>query len=107
MPVDPQDGGLDAWFVPTSDGYPDDWFVPQSAATGVASRSAEGPGDTLLPEPIKCDGPSCTMGGSYGTSGMYSISGRNLCRNCAVKFLGIQDLPAAEQMMILQNFPRR
>jgi len=30
MPIDPQDGGPDDWFVPTSDGYPDDWFVPES-----------------------------------------------------------------------------
>jgi hypothetical protein len=30
MPIDPQDGGPDDWFVPASDGYPDDWFVPES-----------------------------------------------------------------------------
>jgi hypothetical protein len=36
MPIDPQDGGPDDWFVPTSDGYPDDWFVPASAAPGTA-----------------------------------------------------------------------
>jgi hypothetical protein len=30
MPIDPQDGGPDDWFVPASDGYPDDWFVPAS-----------------------------------------------------------------------------
>ena len=52
MPIDPQDGGLDDWFVPASpqgdadgpddwfvpasDGYPDDWFVPASAAPVTA-----------------------------------------------------------------------
>jgi hypothetical protein len=36
MPIDPQDGGPDDWFVPTSDGYPDDWFVPASGATDTA-----------------------------------------------------------------------
>jgi hypothetical protein len=30
MPIDPEDGGPDDWFVPASDGYPDDWFVPAS-----------------------------------------------------------------------------
>jgi hypothetical protein len=52
MPIDPQDGGLDDWFVPArppsgadgpddwfvpaSDGYPDDWFVPTPAAPPAA-----------------------------------------------------------------------
>jgi len=30
MPIDPQDGGPDDWFVPEADGYPNDWFVPES-----------------------------------------------------------------------------
>ena len=42
MRIDPQDGGLDDWFVPASDGYPDDWFVPASGAPGTA-QPAPGP----------------------------------------------------------------
>jgi hypothetical protein len=42
MPIDPQDGGLDDWFVPASDGYPDDWFVPASA-TPATAQPAPGP----------------------------------------------------------------
>jgi hypothetical protein len=184
MPIDPQDGGLDDWFVPAqpsggadgpddwfvpaSDGYPDDWFLPASGVPGTA-QPASGPplssanptltarptarpdplaaywsrvpasrvgamawhppifldstkqfpltvpaplttpsdeSNTGLAQPVRCQGPTCSQGGSFGTSGMYYISGRTLCRNCAVKFLGIQDLPATEQIKILQNFPK-
>jgi hypothetical protein len=255
MPIDPQDGGPDDWFVPASDGYPDDWFVPASAAPDTplpgpgpqpgatnpapatrpapgsdpltaflslipaskwvtpppifpdafgrfpltpaapasAPRLAAGSGlfgglgslpdtsspptyglfgimkdpasanpaayasfqgvgpasgnsaqsappsfvqtpanidsrnrrdqsqaspnqtpaatttpfteaNTGLAQPISCEGPTCSQGGSYGMTGMYIVSGRTLCRDCAVKFLGIQDLPAVEQTKILQNF---
>jgi hypothetical protein len=251
MPIDPQDGGLDDWFVPESDGYPDDWFVPASAAPATtqpapgpqlrtATRRAPRPDPlaaflSLIPatkwvtpppifpdasgrypspptpppsvpridptlglfgglanlsdtssapvyglfgtpknppsassaafpfsqgagpdsgngdrspspsllqkptndsgnrtdqtefvldptptattapfsesnaglaQPISCQGPTCSQGGSFGMNGMYIVSGRRLCRDCAVKFLGIQDLPAAEQTKILQNFLR-
>jgi hypothetical protein len=62
--------------------------------------------DTGLAQPISCQGPTCSQGGSFGTTGMYIVSGRTLCRDCAVKFLGIQDLPATEQTKILRNFLR-
>jgi hypothetical protein len=62
--------------------------------------------DTGLAQPISCQGPTCSEGGSFGTTGMYIVSGRTLCRDCAVKFLGIQDLPATEQTKILRNFLR-
>jgi hypothetical protein len=69
MPIDPQDGGPDDWFVPagdgypddwfvpTSDGYPDDWFVPTSAAPGAPEpasdpqRSTANPALTAQPVP--------------------------------------------------------
>jgi hypothetical protein len=60
--------------------------------------------DTRLVQPVSCQGPTCSQGGSFGMTGMYFISGRTLCRDCAVKFLGIQGLPAAEQTAILRNF---
>jgi hypothetical protein len=57
MPIDPQDGGPDDWFVPTSDGYPDDWFVPASGATGTAQPApgsqpgAANPAPAIRPAP--------------------------------------------------------
>lgn len=57
-------------------------------------------------EKVTCQGPTCTQGGSYGTTGMYRVLGRNLCRDCAVKALGIQGLPAKEQTDILRPFLR-
>jgi hypothetical protein len=50
---------------------------------------------------LKCVGGSCKSGGSWGSTGMYGINGRPLCRSCAVKELGIANEPAAEQILIL------
>ncbi|MDP2378498.1 hypothetical protein, partial [Reyranella sp.] len=50
---------------------------------------------------LKCVGGSCKSGGSWGSTGMYGINGRPLCRSCAVKELGIANEPAAEQTLIL------
>lgn len=53
---------------------------------------------------LKCSGGSCRSGGSYGTTGMYSIGGRTLCHSCAVKELGLGGLPVAVQIDILRPF---
>lgn len=54
----------------------------------------------------RCDGFSsgCQLGGTFGTTGMYQISGKKFCRDCAIKFLGIQELPHEEQMNTLRGF---
>jgi hypothetical protein len=127
MQIDPQDGGLDDWFVPASDGYPDDWFVPEAdgypndwlvPTSSAASNSAPAaPSGSFMPDssgvlgrglvqPVVCQGPTCTQGGTYGTTGMYRVFDKNLCRDCAVKALRIDDLPAAEQTKILRPFLR-
>jgi RHS repeat-associated protein len=69
----------------------------QSAATVIQLAAA---GD------LQCQGFSsgCQNGGSSGTTAMYGISGRNLCPDCAVKMLGIEDEPAAEKVIILRPF---
>jgi hypothetical protein len=72
----------------------------------AATTSPLSESDTGLAQPVSCQGPTCSQGGSFGMTGMYIVSGRRLCRDCAVKFLGIQNLPAAEQTKILQNFLR-
>lgn len=53
-----------------------------------------------------CDGFSggCQSGGSYGTSAIVKIFGKKLCWDCAVKFLGIEDLPPREQLETLRGF---
>jgi hypothetical protein len=55
---------------------------------------------------LRCDGfPSgCQSGGTYGTSAMYHIDGRNLCTDCAVKYFCLQDEPTAEKVRILNPF---
>jgi hypothetical protein len=53
MPIDPRDGGLDDWFVPSrppgdADG-PDDWFVPAPAASATAQPALSTPPGTADP----------------------------------------------------------
>ncbi len=50
-----------------------------------------------------CQGTSagCQSGGSYGSSAMYDINGRHLCRDCAVKALDIGGLSGPAQAIIL------
>ena len=51
-----------------------------------------------------CQGPSCQSGGNWGTSGMYTVTDKDLCVDCAVKKLGIGDLPADEKTEILSRY---
>jgi hypothetical protein len=51
---------------------------------------------------LKCEG-LCSSGGSWGSTGMYNIGGRNLCHSCAVKILRIENLSPVEQMKRLQE----
>lgn len=54
----------------------------------------------------RCDGfgGGCSMGGSFGTTGMFHISGKKLCRACALKILGIEGLSDKEQKDTLRGF---
>jgi RHS repeat-associated protein len=55
---------------------------------------------------LLCEGFSggCQSGGSYGTTAMYCVSGLNLCRDCAVKILGLGSDSSAEQTRVLRPF---
>lgn len=79
--------------TPEGGQWVDDLFsASQRALAGTERvRVAAGP---------KCDGFSggCQSGGTFGTTGMFKILGRNLCKDCAVKFFGIEDLSGAEQL---------
>lgn len=44
----------------------------------------------------------CPSGGSWGTTGMYSIDGQVMCRSCAVKTLKIENLSGGQQSPILE-----
>jgi hypothetical protein len=52
---------------------------------------------------IKCTGGYCGSGGTYGTSAMYTVSGLPVCRDCAVKLLGLDGLSGAEQQEYLNK----
>ena len=56
---------------------------------------------------LRCKGFNCKSGGSFGTTGGWIVEGRKVCRACAVKMLGIEQLPSTEQTEILQPFELR
>src|SRR5579862_409455 len=55
---------------------------------------------------LPCDGYSagCQSGGTYGTTAMYRMNNLNLCTNCAVKYLGIENETPREQLRVLDPF---
>jgi len=109
VPVGNPDGGQ--W---TSGGAAD--FAVDVDNSNDADGYADAANESRKPDPsniqvaaargLPCDGFSggCQSGGSYGTNAMYRIRGRNLCRNCAVKMLGIEDEPSNEQILTLDPF---
>src|SRR5258708_1462010 len=46
----------------------------------------------------------CAGGGDGGTTATHKIGGRNMCRKCAVKMLGMENSPADELMDTLRRF---
>lgn len=46
----------------------------------------------------------CQSGGSFGSTAIYNINGKNLCRDCAVKALNIGGLPGGQQVKILTPY---
>ena len=62
----------------------------------------EGP-DLAAAGDLRCQGV-CRNGGSYGTTAMYGVRNQNLCANCAVKRLGIEDEPETEKIRVLRPF---
>ncbi|MBI3198348.1 MAG: hypothetical protein HYZ40_12755 [Rhodospirillales bacterium] len=79
----------------------------------LVSRSVDGPAldkENIVPAAagdLKCVGGACKSGGSWGTTGMYQLEGKTLCRSCAIKQLDIENDPAEEIMKTLERFPQR
>ena len=69
-----------------------------------AGRWTSGGGEMQVA--IRCQGISagCQSGGSYGTSAMYRIDGKNLCFSCAVKSRELQGNPGGEQIKLLEPY---
>ncbi|HUA52206.1 MAG TPA: hypothetical protein VMB81_08575 [Candidatus Sulfotelmatobacter sp.] len=74
------------------------WTAPGHAAEGQSDETQVAAGGDLM-----CQGV-CSMGGTYGTTGMYTIGGRVLCPDCAAKAAGVADEPAAEKVRVLTPF---
>jgi hypothetical protein len=53
---------------------------------------------------LKCTGGYCRSGGTYGTTAMYIIDIKPVCRDCAVKLLKLENLPGGEQAKRLERY---
>jgi RHS repeat-associated protein len=59
----------------------------------------------LAPGDLPCTGGYCSSGGTRGTTAMYCIPGSgNVCRDCAVKILGLQGMSGSQQTKTLLQF---
>jgi hypothetical protein len=79
---------------------------PRSQFDPSASQESS---SLIQPVHFRCDGFSagCPNGGTYGYNANYFISRRNLCRDCAIKILGIEDEPSIIQTDTLRNFEKK
>ena len=84
---------------------PDEPRVPPGNADGGQWTSGGADGTTRVAE-LKWDGFSagCQSGGSYSSGAMFRIGGRNLCWDCAVKYLGLENAPAALKLKELEPY---
>ena len=67
---------------------------------------ADDSGNIEIAGGLRCDGiaAGCQSGGSYGTSAMYQIDGKNLCRSCAVKWNMLENESGGEQVRQLEPY---
>ncbi len=58
---------------------------------------------------LRCEGfyGGCERGGDWGTTATHTVTGRKLCRKCALRMLGIEELSPAEQIKTLQRYEPR
>lgn len=61
--------------------------------------------DEVLVAGGRCDGFSagCQNGGSFGSSGSVRIGRKLLCWDCAIKYLGIQNLTPVQQLDLIRK----
>lgn len=94
--------------------YPLEWGWDQPDTSKSSTSSEWKPRATLLGSngsdinvaavgDLKCQGGECSQGGTWGTTGAYDYNGKILCRDCAVKARGIEDLPGGQQDKILKR----
>lgn len=84
---------------PNSSSTPSDW----KPATTLLGGGDTDPKVAAVGD-LKCEGSSCTQGGSRGTTADYRVFGPAICRDCAVKDLTIEGLSGKAQDEILKKF---
>jgi hypothetical protein len=80
------------------------------AAAGPRSGPSGLQGSSLVqPVNFECQGypAGCQSGGDYGTNATHYAGGRDLCRKCAIRYLGLQDEPNIRQIENLRGWERK
>ncbi len=81
-------------------------FPLPSVPVGNQPLSRDKGPDLAAAGDLRCEGYSagCRNGGSYGATATHSVGGRNICTQCAIKKLGIENEPGAEQIRVLRPY---
>jgi hypothetical protein len=84
--------------------YPSGLFV----GPGPESGSSQGPPLTQ-PVGFECQGfpAGCQFGGDFGGNANHYAGGRDLCRKCAIRYLGIENEPPIIQIETLRGFEKK
>jgi RHS repeat-associated protein len=94
--------------------YVGDRPIDQNDPLGLCSQNPEpipddtsGPygqspdGTPIDPSAFFCTGAFCENDGTWGASAMYDVNGLEVCRECAVKLLGLENETEAEKLRVL------
>jgi hypothetical protein len=85
---------------------------PSGLSFGLAPRTGIGPSPgPIQPQPVgfKCQGfpAGCPNGGSFGHNANYYAGNRDLCRDCTIRYLGIEDEPATIKIDALRRWEKK
>ena len=104
MKTDPREWG---WPISAtaSPSVAEEWKAKPTLLGGADAQTIDAAHDTKVAAhgDLRCQA-ICATGGDYGTSATHRAEMTNMCRKCAVKRLGIENLPTSEQNEILERF---
>jgi hypothetical protein len=83
---------------------------PSGLSFGPGLGASRSPGPIQpLPVGLECQGfpAGCQNGGNFGDNANYYAGRRDLCRDCAIRYLGLQDEPAIIKIETLRRYEKQ
>jgi hypothetical protein len=83
---------------------------PSGLSFGPGLGASRSPGPVQpLPVGLECQGfpAGCQNGGNFGDNANYYAGRRDLCRDCAIRYLGLQDEPAIIKIETLRRYEKQ